>query len=160
MERGTGARAVSKGRTATPSECCNTNAAHTGGELPSCRELLAKLQEIHRAEGPAEKVLIMAQWPEVLVRLHAALEAVGVAALRLTGDAEAVQLALRAFTEGTGPATAVLLLSTAEHCSGLTLTMARHLFLVHPFLADEREAVAATRSHRTCEAIRQRDAYH
>ena len=38
---------------------------------------------------------------------------------------------------------AVLLLSTAEHCSGLTLTCARHLFLVHPFCGDDERQAAA-----------------
>lgn len=108
--------------------------------------ILDCLREIYAAEGPAEKVVIMAQWPEVLSRLQDALAENGVSAILLSGTPESIQLHLRAFLEGVSAAESVLLLSTAEYCSGLTLTCARHLFLVHPFSAeDEREGLAFER---------------
>ena len=105
--------------------------------------ILAALRAIHAAEGTGEKVVVMAQWPEVLTRLRRALGEYGVDALAMDGGPGEVQHTLRSFIEGVGPASSVLLLSTAEHCSGLTLTCARHLFLVHPFFADDERQAAA-----------------
>lgn len=105
--------------------------------------ILDQLKRIQEAEGESEKVVIMAQWPSVLTRLKGALAEHGVAALALDGGPAAVQHTLRSFIEGVGPTSAVLLLSTAEHCAGLTLTCARHLFLVHPFFADDERQAAA-----------------
>merc|ERR1712070_1043938 len=93
------------------------------------------------------------QWEGLLVKVSAALAECGLPCLRITGTVQARQNTIRKFKESSGSENRVLLLSLEKSPTGMTLTCANHVFLVHPMVADsatlaagyERQAIGRVR---------------
>eukprot|EP00937_MAST-01D_sp_MAST-1D-sp2_P003320 g3320.t1 len=97
--------------------------------------------------GTEEKALVFSQWDEALALVaHALRESdVGFAWLK---DRATYNEALSAFKHRPAARTRVLLLPLKRGGNGLTLTEARHVFLLEPALSSALEAQAIGRVHR------------
>merc|ERR1712187_455117 len=82
-----------------------------------------------------------------------ALADAGFPCLRIFGGVEARQRTLRKFQQGTASECRLLILSLEKSPSGMTLTCANHVFLMHPMVAEsatlaagyERQAIGRIR---------------
>eukprot|EP00392_Amoebophrya_sp_AT5.2_P005293 g5302.t1 len=102
---------------------------------------------------PEDKVILFVQWEDLKRRISRALDEFGVPHMKLQGSTHQKREILRKFkssapgAEGgnanascTGDETArVLILSMEDAASGANLTVANHVFLIHPFHSDSDE---------------------
>jgi len=103
--------------------------AHWGSKL---RCVVEALERIH-ARDPVAKVIIFAQWNSLRRQLGRALTQVGVKHALLEGSIFQRTRALESFRAD--PSIPLLLLSLEDSASGTNLTVASHVFLLHPMLA-------------------------
>eukprot|EP00928_Gymnodinium_smaydae_P098761 TRINITY_DN9251_c0_g1_i1.p1 TRINITY_DN9251_c0_g1~~TRINITY_DN9251_c0_g1_i1.p1 ORF type:complete len:1925 (+),score=388.99 TRINITY_DN9251_c0_g1_i1:49-5823(+) len=128
---------------------CSAPGADEGDEsdAPMYGSKLAKIVErlrSVRAEEPGAKVIIFCQWEKILKFVADALARQGEPPpLVLRGHMLQRQHVLRDFTSSTDPRHSVLLLSLEQSPTGMNLVCCRHLFLVHPFFAQNRERAVA-----------------
>lgn len=102
--------------------------------------LTATLEQIHLDE-PRAKVIVFTQWESLRLQISSALMEIGVTHLLLEGSIFERTRVLQAFQSDEN--TSLLLLSLEQSASGTNLTVANHVFLMHPMLASsEAEAVS------------------
>ena len=105
-------------------------------------KVVAQATAIRTAE-PAAKCVVFVQWETLLRKVHRALADSGLPCLELKGNIFQRQQTLRRFEESAAREHAFLLLSLESSTSGMNLTVANHLFLVHPcFVGSQSTAVA------------------
>ncbi|KAI9366006.1 SNF2 family N-terminal domain-containing protein [Zopfochytrium polystomum] len=93
---------------------------------------------------PDHRVIVFVQWSNLAMYVTKALSSLLVRTARLYGGWQMRERALRSFAVGGD--VRVLLLSATDSVSGLNLTHATHVVVLHPFLSDvESYAVAAER---------------
>lgn len=102
--------------------------------------VLKALNDI-RAKDSSAKIIAFAQWEDLRRQLSVALDSCGVKHVLLEGDIFDRTHALQRFREEDD--LPLLLLSLAESASGTNLTVASHVFLLHPMLAASAEEAAA-----------------
>lgn len=114
--------------------------------------ILTKAQELCEKD-PQCKIIMFVQWEGLLRKVGAALGECGLPCLRITGTVQQRQITLKKFQDSSASEHRVLLLSLEKSPSGMTLTCANHVFLVHPMLAEsptlaegyERQAIGRVR---------------
>ena len=97
-----------------------------------------------------DKVLIFAQWPDLLIQLKIALEEVGIESVSVEGTTASRSVAIHRFQQD--PECRVILLNSVHGASGINLVEANHVFLIHHFLGStgkEYEYQAICRAYRT-----------
>jgi len=92
-----------------------------------------------RAEDPTAKVIVFVQWEMLLAKVNKSLTEGGCACLQLRGAVYQRSQTLRLFEDSPAAEHAVLLLSLEKSPTGMNLTVANHVFLLHPMLADSEE---------------------
>ena len=139
-----------EGRSANPNIPPNL-LAHilTARRTPSTkiRRLLRDVQAAIAA-GPGEKCVVVSSIKPAVQHTVLALRGAGIDCVSVAkGDsAEALAAAVKKWRED--PDCAVFVLHAGAAAAGLTLTAARHLFLLEPFLSVGEEAQAMNRCHR------------
>lgn len=100
-------------------------------------KLCAILQKIETLsqEDPDCKIIIFVQWENLLRKVQGALADCGLPCLRLRGGLSARQSILQNFRVGKAAECRCLLLSLEKSPTGLNLTCANHVVLVHPMVA-------------------------
>lgn len=88
-------------------------------------------------QDPQAKIIIFMQWEALRRRVSGVLHQVGLSHLSLTGDIFQRTRVLQQFC--TDAEISLLLLSLEDSASGTNLTVASHVFLLHPMLASSRE---------------------
>jgi SNF2 family DNA or RNA helicase len=78
------------------------------------------------------KVIIFAQWEDLLEQLEIALREVGIQAVTVKGSTNARTKAIKTFQEVSS--CKVIILSSVFGASGINLVQANYVFIVHPFL--------------------------
>mmetsp|Transcript_10284 Transcript_10284/g.17653 ORF Transcript_10284/g.17653 Transcript_10284/m.17653 type:complete len:407 (+) Transcript_10284:1-1221(+) len=99
-------------------------------------KMLEVLREIHRREAGA-KVLLFSQWNSLRSHVGQALRDARVKYLSLEGTIFDRSRVLQQFQSD--PSISLLLLSLEDSASGTNLTVASHVFLLHPMLASSKE---------------------
>jgi len=117
-------------------------------------QVVEKALAIRSAE-PTAKCVVFVQWDSLLVKVHDALAQTGLPCLRLKGNVFERQGALRRFEESPAMEHAFLLLSLESSTSGMNLTVASHLFLVHPCLVGNRATAIAYEQQAIGRLVRQ-----
>lgn len=92
-----------------------------------------------QSEDHGSKVIIFVQWEDLLVKVQNALAECGLQSLRLRGTLYQRQQTLRLFEDSTSEEHLIMLLSLERSPSGMNLTVANHVFLLHPMLAESSE---------------------
>lgn len=142
-------------------EACLTSSMRVRRACPTCRQEITRiyrakeadpwpkygtkiktvvktLQKI-RQDFPGERVLVYVQFKNMRRKLELAFREFKVPFLTLAGSARAQSSAVERWQSGTDASDFVMMLSCEEHNSGITLTRARHLMLLHPFHASSAE---------------------
>ena len=104
--------------------------------------MVRQLQEIMR-EFPGERLLLFAQHRDMRKKLERAFKEFSVPFLTLSGSARTQGAAITRWQTGEQPDDFLMMLSSEEHASGITLTRARHVMLAHPFWAETHEEAEA-----------------
>jgi len=128
----------------------------TAGEIQNygskLSSMLARARQLC-AEDAECKIIVFVQWEGLLKKVHAALSECGLPCLRIFGTVPQRQRTLQKFRESSAVEHRLLLLSLEKSPSGMTLTNANHIFLVHPMVAEspalaagyERQAIGRVR---------------
>jgi SNF2 family DNA or RNA helicase len=98
------------------------------------------------AAADGHKALVFSQWTSLLDRVEPALEAAGLAYVRLDGSTVDRAGVVAQFQDAGGPP--VMLVSLKAGGTGLNLTAADHVFLLDPWWNPAVEDQAADRTHR------------
>jgi len=137
-------------------EC--TSEEEIGGQEARYGTKLAKVIEQARkirSEDPQAKSVVFVQWDTLLRKVHSALVESGLPCLILKGNIFQRQQSLRRFEESPSEDHAFLLLSLESSTSGMNLTVANYLFLVHPCLVGNRETAVAYEQQAIGRLVRQ-----
>ena len=130
--------------------CCDSTLVPGSGADPklTSSKLALLLEQLAESVAEGHRSLVFSQWTSLLDRLEPALQAAGIAFLRLDGATPAPRRAelVREFQSDSGPP--VLLISLKAGGVGLTLTAADHIFLLDPWWNPAAEDQAADRAHR------------
>lgn len=110
------------------------------------------VDQIHRYinEDPTNKIILFAQWEDLLEQYEVALAEVKIEAVTVKGATSMRTKAIRTFQERAN--CKVILLSSVYGASGINLIEANYVFIVHPFLGDmaeQYEYQAICRAYRT-----------
>ncbi|KAJ1554715.1 hypothetical protein HK405_004249 [Cladochytrium tenue] len=121
-------------------------ATNVSGEFGA--KLTALVDILREVVGRGERALVFVQFEELMVKVGEALEAVGLAHLKIRGTAHQKSQALQTFQRGGGGGggsdVPVLLLNVAEEsAAGANLTVANHVVFVGPLLGATNEWTAA-----------------
>eukprot|EP00930_Biecheleria_cincta_P017217 TRINITY_DN13753_c0_g2_i3.p1 TRINITY_DN13753_c0_g2~~TRINITY_DN13753_c0_g2_i3.p1 ORF type:complete len:983 (-),score=147.32 TRINITY_DN13753_c0_g2_i3:343-3291(-) len=125
--------------------------ARFGTKLAKVVEQARKIRE----SEPHAKCVVFVQWDALLIKVHEALAESGLPCLRLKGNIFSRQQTLRRFEESPAMEHAFLLLSLETSTSGMNLTVANHLFLVHPCLVGNRATAVACEQQAIGRLVRQ-----
>jgi len=115
-------------------------------------KILHQVEELSK-QDPSCKIIVFVQWEGLLKKMQSALADAGFPCLRIFGGVEARQKTLQKFQQGTASECRLLILSLEKSPSGMTLTCANHVLLVHPMVAEsatlaegyERQAIGRVR---------------
>ncbi|KAF3939398.1 hypothetical protein ABW19_dt0209882 [Dactylella cylindrospora] len=106
-------------------------------------KLDALVELIQNHIPPDERVLVMVQYPDLLKKVDTVLQAAGITASRLAGDARTKANELTAFQ--TSNSSKVLLLEvTAETAAGANLTVANHIIFLSPLCCETEQEYRAS----------------
>merc|ERR1712232_1027289 len=94
-----------------------------------------------RSQEPHAKIIVFMQWEVLRIQTSMVLADVGIRHLSLEGDIFDRTRALQNFQSDAG--ISILLLSLEHSASGTNLTVASHVFLMHPMLAACQEEVSS-----------------
>jgi SNF2-related domain/Ring finger domain len=106
-----------------------------GTKIKTVVETLQKIRE----DFPGERVLVYVQFKNMRQKLELAFKEFRVPFLTLEGSARAQGSAIERWQSASDASDFVMMLSCEEHNSGITLTRARHLMMLHPFHAETTE---------------------
>lgn len=112
-------------------------------------DIVDKVQQLV-LEDPTNKIIIFAQWEDLLEQFEVSLSEVKIEAVTVKGATSVRTKAIRLFQEK--PSCKVILLSSVYGASGINLTEANYVIIVHPFLGDmgeQYEYQAICRAYRT-----------
>eukprot|EP00747_Dinoflagellata_sp_TGD_P209945 gnl/TRDRNA2_/TRDRNA2_83307_c0_seq1.p1 gnl/TRDRNA2_/TRDRNA2_83307_c0~~gnl/TRDRNA2_/TRDRNA2_83307_c0_seq1.p1 ORF type:complete len:1006 (-),score=156.34 gnl/TRDRNA2_/TRDRNA2_83307_c0_seq1:30-3023(-) len=124
-------------RTSAPQTPPVQNREQWGSKLRCVVEVIERI----RVEDQGAKAVVFAQWESLRHQLANALAQASVGHELLKGNIFERTRALERFR--TDPAIPLLLLSVEDSSSGTNLTVASHVFLLHPMLASSPEEAAA-----------------
>lgn len=111
--------------------------AHWSSKLCKFVETLESI----RLHEPSAKVIVFTQWECLRIQTSRVLADIGVQHLSLEGDIFCRTHALQEFQSNQN--ISLLLLSLEHSASGTNLTVASHVFLMHPMLASSHEEVVS-----------------
>jgi len=94
---------------------------------------------IQNEEGPAAKCVVFAQWDPILQQLESGLKANGISPLLLKGQFVQQQRILARFVDTSSVSASVLLLNLERNSTGMNLTCASHVLLIHPMHAANQD---------------------
>ena len=92
-----------------------------------------------------DKIIVFAQWSELLDDIHTALDSSGVRTMVLSNNMSRRVQQLHDFRHD--PQQRVLLLSLEHQASGINLDMANHVFIVHPYTPSNALSAAVVSLH-------------
>merc|ERR1712048_696332 len=104
------------------------------------RTFIETLENI-RSEDPNAKAIVFTQWESLRIQTSSVLTEVGVRHLSLEGNIFERTRALQDFQSD--KSISLLLLSLEHSASGTNLTVASHVFLMHPMLASSQEEASS-----------------
>jgi len=102
-------------------------------------QVIETIQRIQRVEGDSAKCIVFLQWDAVAAQLERGLQAIGITPLTLRGHLMHRQKVIARFVDSVEPDASVLLLSLEQSPTGMNLTCAHHVLLVHPMHAERPE---------------------
>jgi SNF2 family DNA or RNA helicase len=112
-------------------------------------DIVDKIAEVILSD-PTNKVILFAQWEDLLEQFEVALSEVKIESCTVKGATSMRTKAIRTFQERKN--CKVILLSSVYGASGINLVEANYVFIVHPFLGDMNEQYeyqAICRAYRT-----------
>ena len=111
---------------------------------------ITKIIDEIKALAPNEKVILFANWEKLLHTIGYALDTNNINHVYIKGNVSVRDKAIHDFQKN--PAIKAILLSSVYGASGVNLTEATHVFIVHPFYGDDGhqyEKQAIGRAYRT-----------
>lgn len=111
--------------------------AHWGSKL---RAFVSTLENI-RSREPDAKVIVFMQWESLRIQTGGVLTELGIPYLSLEGNIFERTRSLQEFQSDAG--ISLLLLSLEHSASGTNLTVASHVFLMHPMLGSSQKEVSS-----------------
>lgn len=144
----TGQKMIKTDFTIVSNQIPNNNALSSNQRLFGTK--ISKIIEEINLLKNNEKVIIFAQWDQLLHTIGFALQSNNIRHVYIKGNINVRDRAIREFQ--TNPQIKAILLSSVYGASGVNLTEATHVYIVHPFYGSEGlqyEKQAIGRSHRT-----------
>jgi len=114
---------------------------------PKMRALVEQIRLVSRKEKNS-KIVVFSQLKQAILHAFCVLNSANIKCVRIVKGDRAEFLLSAVHTFNTNPNCTVLLLHAGPAASGLTLTVARHVILLEPFLKSGEEAQALNRCHR------------
>lgn len=113
-------------------------------------DIIDKIKDLTTDPNMMNKIILFAQWDDLLDQIEVALNEIKIESCTVKGITNMRLKAIRTFQES--PNCKVILLSSVFGASGINLTEANYVFIVHPFLGDmaeQYEYQAICRAYRT-----------
>ena len=107
-----------------------------------------------RAEEPGAKVILFVQYNDLARRVASAMQLFELPCVQLQGNPATRDAIIRDWQSGLKDSACLLVLSLDKSPSGIDLTAANHVMLLHPMHADSTEEAAACDAQAVCRILR------